>query len=498
MITHQQYKRLMSEYKATNKITDSAMKAGIDRHTARKYIEAGKGPNELPPAKHTWRTRPDPLAKIWDEATRMLLAAPELESKALFEHFLARPESGLEPRHMRTFFRRVRHWRATQGPEQEVFFAQERPPGQMLQLDWTYARELAVTIQGEPLDHLLCHCVLPYSNWEWATRCVSESFLSLVTGLQAALTELGKCPSCLVTDNSSAATHELEAMPGRPRSFNSDYLELCTHYDLTPLTIHVGCPHEQGDVESQNRHLKRRLEQHLLLRGSRDFAAVEHYDEFVRRVVRTANAPRQARLIEELACMRPLPVTRLAEYRQFEPVVSSQSLMRVNRHTYSVPSRLIGHTLRVEQHEAELQVYLEKEFLFGLPRLRGKQGCLVDFRHVLPGLLRKPGAFLHYRHREALYPSTVYRRAYDRLVADHGERPGVIEYLQVLKLVAEETVEKVEVVLQAQLGLPGKWRAVQVREQLAPVVKPAVELAALTPSLAAYDTLLESEVAHVR
>jgi len=92
----------------------------------------------------------------------------------------------------------------------------------------------------------------------------------------------------------------------------------------------------------------------------------------------------------------------------------------------------------------------------------------------------------------------VYRRAYDRLVADHGERPGVIEYLQVLKLAAEETVEKVEVVLQAQLGLPGKWRAVQVREQLAPVVKPAVELAALTPSLAAYDTLLESEVAHVR
>jgi hypothetical protein len=187
----------------------------------------------------------------------------------------------------------------------------------------------------------------------------------------------------------------------------------------------------------------------------------------------------------------------LAEYREFAPVVSSHSLIRVNRHTYSVPSRLIGHTLRVEQHEAELRVHLGKEHLFDLPRLRGDRGCLVDFRHVLPSLLRKPGAFSHYRHREALYPSTVYRRAYDQLVADHGERSGVIEYLQVLQLAADHTVEKVQDLLPAQLGRQGGWRAVQVREQLQPTVRTPVELAALTPSLAAYDTLLESEVAHV-
>jgi len=485
----------MSEYKKTGKVTVSALKADVDRQTARKYIAAGKGPAELP-ARRTWRTRTDPLAKIWDEVARMLRAAPELESKTLFEHFLGRPDSGLEPGHLRTFFRRVRHWRATQGPEREVYFAQDRQPGELLQLDWTYARELGVTIAGEVLDHLLCHCVLPYSNWQWATRCVSESFLSLVAGLQAALAELGKCPSCLLTDNSSAATHELEQMPGRPRGYNSDYLELCTHYDLTPLTINVGCPHEQGDVESQNGHLKRRLAQHLLLRGSREFESVTQYDEFVRGVLRAANAPRQKQLAEELAGMRPLPGGRLAEYREYQPVVSSHSLMRVNKHTYSVPSRLIGHTLRVEQHEAELRVHLGREFLFSLPRLRGDRGSLVDFRHVLPGLLRKPGAFAHYRHREALYPSTVYRQAYDRLVADHGERPGVIEYLQVLKLAADETVEKVEAVLQAQLALAGKWRAVQVREQLAPVAKKVIALAALTPSLQAYDTLLESEVEH--
>lgn len=496
MITQQQYKRLMSEYKTTGKISVSGMKADMDRHTARKYIEAGKCPAELQ-AKHTWRTRPDPLEKVWSEVMRMLQDAPELEAKTLFEHFLARPDSGLEENHLRTFFRRVRHWRATQGPEREVFFAQERKPGQLMQLDWTYARELEVTIQGQGLDHLFCQCVLPYSDWQWATRCISESFLSLVSGLQAALAQLGKSPEHLGTDNSSAATHELEQMPGRPRGYNADYLELCEHYDLTPVTINVNCPHEHGDVESLNRHLKRRLEQHLILRGSRDFASLEEYDRFVQGVLKAANAKRQKRLAEELAVMRPLPAGRLAEYREYEPVVSSQSLIRVNKHTYSVPSRLIGHTLRVEQHEAELKVYLGREFLFCLPRLRGDRGALVDFRHVITPLLRKPGAFIHYRHREALYPSTVYRAAHDRLVADHGERPGVIEYLHLLKLAAEETVEKVETVLQEQLTRPGKWRAVQVREQLAPVARKVIELAGLTPSLKAYDTLLEGEVAHV-
>ena len=496
MITKQQYQRLMSEYEKTGKLVVSAMKADVHPQTAAKYINAGKAPAQLQVA-HRWRTRPDPLDKIWTAAVAMLREAPELEAKTLFEYFLARPDSGLAAGHLRTFQRRVRQWHATQGPEQAVIFAQDRRPGELMQLDWTYARELQVTIQGQALDHLFCQCVLPYSNWQWATRCISESFLSLVSGFQAAVGRLGKTPLNLGTDNTSAATHDLEDMAGRPRAYNSDYLELCTHYDLSPITIHVGCPNEQGDVESLNRHLKRRLNQHLLLRGSRDFASLEEYDRFVADVLTTANAPRQQALAEELACMRALPGSPLADYREYAPLVSSQSLIRVRQRTYSVPSRLIGHTLRVELYEAQLKVYLGREFLCCLPRLRGDRGGGVDFRHVVGPLLRKPGAFLHYRHREALYPSATFRAAFDRLVSDHGERPGVIEYLQVLKLAAEVTVERVEPLLQAQLARAGKWRATEVRDQVAPPVRTVIELAALTPSLAAYDALLGEEVAHV-
>jgi hypothetical protein len=150
----------------------------------------------------------------------------------------------------------------------------------------------------------------------------------------------------------------------------------------------------------------------------------------------------------------------------------------------------------VEKHESELKVHLGREHLFDLPRMRGDRGGLVDFRHVIVWLLRKPGAFANYRHRQALYPSTAYRAAHDRLVSDHGERQGVIEYLQVLKLAADESVEKVEACMVLLLAGAGKWRAAQLREQVAPQERKLVEINELTPSLTAYDALLEEEVSH--
>ncbi len=179
--------------------------------------------------------------------------------------------------------------------------------------------------------------------------------------------------------------------------------------------------------------MKRRLWQHLRLRGSRDFASLAEDDRFVGGVVQAANVPRQPRLAKELATRRARPAGRLAEYREYAPAVSSPSLIRVRGHSCSGPSRLRGHTVRVELHEAVRKVYLGREFLLEWPRLRGARRTRVDFRHLITALPRKPGAFRHCRHREAPSPSAVFRAAHDRLVAGHGERPGVIEYLQVLK-----------------------------------------------------------------
>ena len=168
MITKQQYRQLMNEQQATGNLSKSAMKAGMSRPTARKYVTAGQPPEELQ-AKHAWRTRSDPLKEIWSQAEGMLAEAPDLEAKILFEHLRAAAPWAVKEQHLRTFQRRVKLWRLQNGADKEVFFTQDWEPGVALQLDWTHASELGVTIAGGAYEHLLCHAVLPYSNWEWAT-----------------------------------------------------------------------------------------------------------------------------------------------------------------------------------------------------------------------------------------------------------------------------------------------------------------------------------------
>jgi hypothetical protein len=491
MITKQQYRKLMSEYQETGNVTKSAMKAGMSRPTARKYLEAQQPPQELQ-AKHTWRTRPDPLADLWPKAETMLAEAPDLEAKALFEYLRQQtPESVKEP-HLRTFQRRVKRWRLQHGPEKEVFFAQDWEPGRALQLDWTHASELAVTITGAAYEHLLCHAVLPYSNWEWATVCHSESLLSLRHGLQESLQQLGKVTQELRTDNTSAATHRIGQ--GAERDFNLEYASLCAHYGLIPKTIGIQCPNENGDVESSNGHLKRRLRQHLLLRGSRDFATEGAYRDFLIGVLQAGNRGRQDKLVEELTVMKPLPPTRLTEYDERYCRVSSASVIRVKKVGYSVPARLIGEDVKVEIHEGELKLYSGRELLLRLPRRHSDRGVVLDYRHVIDHLLRKPGAFERYRYREQLFPGPMFRPAYDYLVAQRGPRRGVVEYLQLLKLTSQVRQNDVELMLIDFLSPPGvPWNVEQIRQALVPKAQPVLELVELKPEWNSYDGLLSAQ-----
>lgn len=424
----------------------------MSRNTARKYLRQDDvmEPRQTP---HPWRTRRDPLEAVWPRALAMLRGAPELEAKALFEH-LSRDLSGgetLPPGLLRTFQRRVRQWRLAEGPEREVFFTQDHAPGAVLAVDWTEMGGLGVTIQGMPLAHKLLHAVLPYSNWEWAVRTNSESMLSLRAGLKAALGRLGRVPRELLTDHSSTATHQLKR-GGSTRVFNAEYLSICAHYGITPRAINVGRPQENGSCESSHGHLKRRIRQHLLLRGGGDFAGEAEYDAFLIKVLESANLRRTRRLGEELAAMRETAFGDLPDYRELMVSVRNDSTIRVNKMVYSVPSRLIGVKLLARIYETLIVLLEGAQEVAWLPLSRGDRGAVIDFRHLIGHLLRKPGAFAGYRWREELFPSLVYRAAYDHLT-----RVGVDadrRYLEVLKVAAEEGQAVVENALEHLLAAP--------------------------------------------
>ena len=483
--TDAQVHRLRQERGRGCTIGEAAMKAGMHRNTAAKYLETGALPSEAAPGR-AWRTRKDPFEADWPLMERMLEEAPELEAKVLFEHLLElRPgRYGLDQ--LRTFQRRVKTWRARSGPEKEIFFPQAHRAGEAAQTDFTWATELGVTILGENFEHMLCVTVLPYSLWQWATPCLSESMVALREGVQNAFFRLGFLPEFHQTDNSTAATHDLAT--GK-RGFNAEYEALMRHLSLRPRTTQVGAKEQNGSVESTNGALKRALKQHLLLRGSRDFLSREAYGAWLCGVLEKRNAGRSVRLKEELCAMRPLGVRRLPEYSVVDVRVGSGSTIRVKSNTYSVPSRLIGEKVRVRVFDDRLEVYWSGELQAKRERVRGKAAFCVAWRDVIGWLVRKPGAFRRYRYRDALFPGEVFLRAYERL--DEALSPWAADtnYLQVLLLARDACLDDVERALSAleasgELARFERVVALAGRERPA---RPEVEVGEL--ELASYDEL---------
>lgn len=486
--TDAQVRRVMEEIRKHGKIGVAAMRAGMDRKTAAKYVRAGKLPSELRKS-HTWRTREDPFAEDWPLLEAMLEEAAELEATTLFEYLSAIKPEAYAPGQLRTLQRRVREWRARRGPEREVFFPQAHRPGEAIQTDFTHATALGVTILGEPFPHQLCHSVLPFSNWEWATVCHSESMAALRRGVQSTLFRLGWVPEFHQTDNSTAATHDLRT--GK-RGFNEEYAALMAHFGIKPRTIGIGEKEQNGDIEASHGVLKRRLKQHLLLRGSRDFESEEAYERWLWEKLEAANRLRQPRLAEELAVMRPLRVSRLPEHREESVVVTSWSTIRVKRNTYSVPSRLIGETLRVHVYEQRLEVYHGGLLQLEVERLRGEGGHRINYRHVIWSLVQKPGAFARYRYREDLFPSLVFRRAYDALSELLDSRKADLEYLRVLHLAASTMEAAVEAAVERLLEGGECPTADAVKRVVAPEEIEVPALDAPTVDLRSYDRLLSA------
>ncbi len=460
------------------------------RKTVAKYEGLKRLPSELK-QRRQYRTRQDPFAEHWPEVQALLEGAPELEAKALFEWLCEQHPGHYQDGQVRTFQRRVNEWRALHQPQIAVL-EQVHRPGEVMQTDGVWLTELGVTIQGQPLPHLLIHCVLPYSNWEWACLAQSESLMALRLALHTTFSKLGSVPQYHQTDNSSAATRRVQAdeFADRERTYTDGYLRLLGHYGLEPRVTHRQSPQEDGDVESSHGGLKRALRQLLLLRGSPDFESLDSYRAFVEQVMDKRNQLRRVRLAEELAVMRPLTAKPLTTCLSLRVCVNRGSLIKVVKKHYSVPTSLIGRMVNVYVYEWHLEVCYGRQLVVTLPRLVGEAGQHINYRHVIDSLLRKPGGFRDYRYRDALFPSLVFRHAWERLNTWYAPRRADLIYLRVLRLAAQTLESDVAAALHQLLDRQTPFTDSEVAALLQRPSTPTPELVRGEVSLRQYDQLL--------
>ena len=472
----------------------AAAMSGMSVRSARKWE---RGP--LPSAtrqEHRWRTRPDPFEGVWEEEIEPLLRGDpngKLKATTIIEWLADRHPGRFGASQLRTLQRRLQDWRALHGPDQEVYFPQEHPPGREAQIDFTHGNSLGVTIGGQPYPHLMFQLVLSHSGWRYAEVAAGETFLALQQGLQAALWALGGVPQVVRSDNTSAATHEMRRSRGR--ALNDAYAALLDHYGLRSTRINRGRSHENGVAEQGHYRLKEAIDQALILRGSRDFDTGDDYAGFVGQMVERRNRLVQGKLEQERPHLRPLPSAPMPEYVNYRARVRKWSTIQASGRTYTVPSRLIGKEVQVRLYADRVEVYYKGHLVERMPRVQGEREASVNYRHVIGSLVRKPGAFARYRFREQLFPTFHFRRAYDALRRWRGERADV-EYVRILHLAAttmEATVDSALSLL-LEAGEPFDYAAVRDLAEPKPPEAPALTLAG-KPDLKVYDSLLTVSLA---
>lgn len=489
MVTDKQVKLLRQRRMEGKTQEAAAAAADMSSRTARRW-KAGHVPSQTK-KERTWRTRDDPFEEVWDTAVVPLLVSDtegKLQAVSVLGELQRRYPGRFRNGQVRTLQRRIRDWRAVAGPPQAVFFKQEHPPGREGAFDFTHCTALGVTIAGVAFAHLLFVFRLSFSRWTWVELAFSETYEALVSGVQGALWALDGCPEVARHDNLSAATHELKR--GGGRALNKRFADVLAHYGLGSTRINPGESHENGVVEKANDLVKSALRQALLLRGSGDFVSNDAYMAFVREVVeRTFNVPAAEQLAVERPHLRALPSTRVPNYTEHTPTVRRWSTIRVAGRAYSVPSRLIGHEVTVRQHPDVLEVFYKGQLVETMVRLRGECEAHIDYRHVIWSLVRKPGAFARYRHREDLFPTLTFRRAYDALKGWHGERTD-IEYVRVLHLAASTLESSVEQALTSLLSTGERFDYAALKGLLQPRPSTVPDIHIPEPDLAAYDRLL--------
>jgi len=491
--TDAQVRIVMRERSKGKTQIQAAIKANLSsRKTIRKYERLGRMPSELKkPREH--RTRQDPFEAHWLEAEGLLKNAPELEAKTLFEWLCEQHPGSYQEGQLRTFQRRVSVWRGLNG-SQLLTLEQVRVAGEAMQTDGTWMTKLGITIQGQAFPHILIHSVLPYSNWQWGRIAQSESLLAIRRGVQSALVKLGHVPKIHQTDNSTAATHQLGAEDqtagGELRGFNLEYEQLMAHFGMAPQTIHLNSPDENGDIESANGALKRAVKQHLLLRGSTDFDDPAIYETFLWQIMEKRNALRSERLAEELAVMPPLQARPWPEVRELRPRVNRTGVVRIQHNGYSVPSGLVGKRVIARVSEWEIEIWYANQRVDVFPRLTGAQKYRINYRHVIDSLLCKPGGFRQYRHREDLFPTSVFRQAWEALRTHLSPRRADLAYLRILKLAAKGLESDVNAVLEELLASEKRWDDQTVTQRLQPYQGVIPDLQENVVDLKAYDQLL--------
>jgi len=406
---------------------------GISWHTLKKILE-----NEEPPGYQQKQPRARPKIEAFLPIIAEILKADQKAPRKQ-RHSAKRIFDRLKSEHGFTggytiVKDAVRAWRQSQ---KEVFLPLIHRPGEA-QVDYGFAR-VWIRGQAEPVQVAMFVITLPYSGAVFCQVFHRECTESFQEGHRRAFEFFGGVPWRISYDNSKVAIAKI--IGSRERKLTGEFLRLQSHYLFTEHFCLVRRPNEKGHVEKLLDYARgnflvpvpvvdslEELNEELLQQCQRD---LEHQS-------RGKSANKRSLLAEERSAFLSLPARPFEARRITQAAASSQSLVRFDRNSYSVPTKYAHRKVTVVATVDEVRLIFDDKLIAKHRRCWEKEQFFYQPIHYLALLERKPGGFDFAKPIEQWQLPACYgvlRRRLDAADPKHGTR----SYIRVLRLLERNT-----------------------------------------------------------
>jgi transposase len=324
----------------------------------------------------------------------------------------------------------------------ETFIPLEHPPGHRIEADFGH---IYVDFPDGRRQVPVLVTTWSYSNCPFAIAVPTERTEAVLHGLVEAFTFFGCVPHELWWDNPKTVARLIHR--GRERTLHPRYLAFCSHYALTPRFCMPKTPTEKPRVEKRVQDLQRQW--------ATPVPSVRDLVELNLHLQRQCLESRQRtcgdnalsvgkRFERDRAAALPLPLHRFDPCIVLSGQVDKYQTVRFDRNCYSVPRRWAFRTVSVKGYVDRVEVVGEGVTIATHLRCYQRAQKILDPLHFLAVLEQKPAALNHAPvYRDWQLPS-VFHTLRRSLEERHGSCVGTRQYIRVLQLLTNYSIEHVE------------------------------------------------------
>jgi len=422
-------------------------------HSRRKIRQVLRGPAEpeaYSPRKRQSAPKLGPLHEVIRQLLKEDETAPPKQRHTMMRLFeRLRDEHGYEGGYdaVRRFVRQIRQ------ADHETFIPLDHQPGQRMEADFG---EIQVDFPAGRRKVNVLILVWSYSNAPFAIALPTQRTEAILEGMAQAFEFFEAVPKEVWWDNPKTVATAI--FRGRSRQLNRHYAALASHFVFDPLFCLPAKGNEKPVVENRVKTLQRKW--------ATPVPQVKDWEElnaYLRKQCRedqerTSSGKSETigtRLEREKQQATALPPHRFDPCIRQAVKVNKYQLARFDNVDYSVPRQAAFQTVTVKAYVDRVEIVLQEAVIAVHERSYESGHQILDPRHYLAALGRRPAAIDHANvYRDWKLPS-VFDELRQRLENRHGPRAGVRQYIRVLQLLAEHPLDRVRGAIEQLRGQDG-------------------------------------------